>query len=256
MSSPRDFPGGEYEEPQPLPRRSAESAPTAASAPSAPTTISAVSAVEPQEVSSTPTGTPEPSGSWRKVAKAPAAVDDTAPVADAGLPDAPPPMPTWVKWTGIGAVAVLLLLALWLGLSLGGAEPEETASATPTNTEASWPVEAPQVVGDLVRGDTNRSEDPAIPGRVIATADYSDGEQRVALVLSRPEENLRSYLADAGISSVSEVGASSCGTSSDTDATVCVRIVDATAIMVVGLSEQSPEELASVVEDFHEVLTT
>ncbi|TRY16952.1 hypothetical protein FOJ82_13895 [Tessaracoccus rhinocerotis] len=256
MSTPRDPFGSDHYEPQPVPRRSAESAPSAASTSSAPTATSAASAVEPIEVSGTPEGTPEPSGSWRKVTKAPAAVSDTAPVEDAGLPDAPPPIPTWVKWTGLGAVAILLLLALWLGLSLGGTPPSVSESPSPTVSEAGWPVEAPQVVGDLVRGEDNRSEDPAIPERVIATADYSDGTNRVALVLSRPEDDLRTYLADAGISGVSEVGSSSCGTSSDTDSPVCVRIVDRTAIMVVGLTEQSIEQLAATVEEFREVLTS
>lgn len=247
MSDPSDPWQGDALEPHPVPRRSAESAP------SVPT---AASAADPLEVSGTPVGSPEPSGSWRKVTKAPAAVDDTGPVADAGLPDAPPPMPTWVKWTGIVAVAVLLLLALWLGLSLGGTTPAETESPSPSPTVEAWPLEAPQVVGDLVRGDDSESEDPAIPGRIIISADYSDGTNKIALSLSRPEDDLRNYLANAGITAVSEVGTSSCGTYTDIDATACVRIADETAITVVGLTEQNPQELAALVDEFYLTLSS
>lgn len=248
MSDPREPWLGDAEPQQPVPRRSAESAP------SAPTASSAASAVDPREVSGTPAGTPEPGGAWRKVTKAPAAVDDTAPIADAGLPPAPPPMPTWVKWTGILAVAVLLLLALWLGLSLGGTTPSESPSPSPSPTVEAWPLEAPQVVGEMVRGDVSESEDPAIPGRIIISAEYSDGTNKIALSLARPENDLRSYLSDAGITGVSEVGSSSCGTYTDLAAPVCVRIVDETAITVVGLSEQTPTVLAAQVDTFYETL--
>lgn len=244
MTDFRDQPGDGTEEPQPLPRRSAESA------------ASAASAVEPREVSTTPAGTPEPTGSWRKVAKAPAAVTDPDPVQDAGVPDAPPPIPTWVKWTGLGGVAVLLLLALWLGMTLGAPGPSAspTPSATPEPTPA-WPLAAPQVVGEFVQGEESESMDPADENRRIVRSTYSDGTDRLVLLLSRPESDLRSYLSNAGVSQVSEVGESSCGTSADTGSEVCVRIVDETAIMLVGLTDQTQDVLAGDLADFYEVLS-
>ena len=263
------------EEPQPVPRRSVESAPTAATAVSPPSGTSATSATsvgtpysswssssarssasapEPREVSGTPEGTPDPSGSWRKVTKAPPAVTDPTPLMDAAIPDPPPPIPLWVKIAGLGGVAVLLVLSLWLGLTLGAPGPTASPSTKPSPS-ATWELAAPQQVGDFVQGEVSESMDPAIEERRIITSGYSDGTDRIVVVLSRPEPDIRTYLANAAISDVTEVGEASCGTSSDTGAPVCVRIVDDSAVMVLGLTEQSHTVLAGNVEAFIQALT-
>lgn len=252
--SPTQFDG--VDEPAPIPRRSAESAPTAASAPSAvpePSADIAPPGPEGREVSGTPEGTPEPSGTWQRVAKAPAAATDLGPVQDAGLPDAPPPMPRLVKIVGLVAVGVLLVLAAWLGLSLGSGNP--TASPSQSIIPGDWALTPPTVVGDLVRGEETTTQDPADPDRVVIRANYSDGADEVILLLARPETDIPSFLLEAGVSGITATGASMCGTSVDTGSPVCAQVVDLTGIMVLGLSDQSASELDAHVEAFHAALT-
>lgn len=254
MTDPRDdAPYDGVDDPEPRPRRSAESAPSAPTAASAPSAMSALSAADLDEVSGTPAGTPEPTGSWRKVIKAPPAVTDPTPVMDAGLPDPPPPIPTWAKAVAIVGVSVLLVLSAWLGLSLGA--PTPSASPSPTPVQPDWALEAPQVVGDFVRGESGESMDPANDERRIITSEYSDGTNRIVVLLSRPETDAPSYLLNAGVTDVTTEGEAACGTSADTGSPVCVRIVDRSAVMVLGLTGQSHVVLAENVEAFLEVLT-
>lgn len=163
-----------------------------------------------------------------------------------------PPIPRAVKVAGALMIVAVLGLASWLGLTLGSSGPAQTVTASPPPPE--WPLDPPSVHGDWVRGDY--STQPPVEGqeRVVVSAGYADGEQRIVLLLSRPETNLEEYLADANIGQTEVVGPDTCGRSQDTDTPVCVRIADETAIMVAGLDQQGFPQLGRLVDEFHSVL--
>ncbi len=168
----------------------------------------------------------------------------------------PPSIPRGVKIVGLLIVLVLLLLSLWLGLSLGRAGSNEPAS-TPSIDETLWDLEAPTQMGPLVRGEVNTTPRASNGDRDILTTTYTDGTDKVILVLSRPEDDLTTYLEDAGVPEPESVVGSDgirCGTSSDNEIPVCARVVDDTAIAVAGLSEQDFPTLASLVDAFYEEL--
>lgn len=184
----------------------------------------------------------------------PASGDDTAwsPVAKASDDaSAPPPMPIAVKI--IGAVIVVLLLAgaSWLGLSLGAPEPTPSPSPSPTETIREWPLTAPTVHEDWVQGETSTMEPVEGTERTVVTSAYSNGAERIVLVLSRPETDITGYFADANIGERQEVGDSSCGLSQDTGLPLCVQILDETALLVAGTDGQSYQELDGLVEEFY-----
>lgn len=164
----------------------------------------------------------------------------------------PPRIPGAVKVIGIIIVLVLLLLSIWLGLSLGQAE-NVSPSPTPSVEKVTCDLEAPTQVGSLVRGDVKTTSPDE---RDTVTTTYSDGTDKVVLLLSCPETDLTTYLDDAAIINAAPVEDSngiSCGvTESDKDIKVCARIVDDTAISVAGLTEQDRPTLTSLVDAFYE----
>lgn len=210
------------------------------------------------EISTLPEGvpdnliaTPTDDGVWRKVPKAPAAVIDTHPIEDAGDAVAPPPIPRAVKVGGIVAIAALLMVSGWIGLALG---TPPTPSPSPTPTVKEWALQPPETVGKYVRGAVTTTEPVAAGGPTVTRADYADGTNSLYLILSRPETDIATYLADAGVESTHEIASTSCGVSVDTNLPVCARIADKTAIMLVGVSNQTQATLASQVGDFYDAL--
>lgn len=190
---------------------------------------------------------------WRKVPKAPPSVIDTEPVEHAGEAASPPPIPQAVKVGGAVATVVLLLLGALLGMTLGA--PPPAAPASPTPTVKDWALEAPATVGTWVRGDQQSLPPVKEGGPTVVRADYANGTDKLSLLMSRPETDIAAYLGDAGVDSTHTIGSSTCGVSVDTNKPVCVRIVNSTAVMLVGLTEQSQSTLASLVGDFTDALT-
>ncbi len=167
-----------------------------------------------------------------------------------------PSIPRGVKIVGLLIVIVLLLLSVWLGLSLGRSGAE-APTPTPSVDKALWDLEAPTQVGSLVRGDVNTTPGTTTGDRDILTATYTDGTDTVVLLLSRPENDLNTYLEDVNVTDPEPVqGADdiSCGNSADNAVPFCARIVDDTAIAVAGLSEQDYAALTSLVDSFYEEL--
>lgn len=181
-------------------------------------------------------------GQWSPVDKS-----DRAPAQSVA-----PPIPRPVKVAGALVIVAILGLASWLGLTLGSSVPSETVTASAPAPE--WPLDPPSVHGDWVRGDY--STQPPVEGqeRVVVSAGYADAEQRIVLLLSRPEVDLQEYLNDANVHQTEVVGPHTCGRAQDTDTPVCVRIADETAIMVAGLDQQGFPQLSRLVDEFHTVL--
>lgn len=204
---------------------------------------------------------------WRPVSPGP--LPELDPETDAA-PSPPrragrekPPVPAGVKIGGFVLGIGLIGLAAWVGITLGE-EPETPAPL--------WALEAPSQVGNYIVGGTIESPVPTDEGRSIVRATYADGASQVVLLMSRPETDLTEYLTNAGVENAAAVdipeetesteGAEPaespdmCGTSVDTGLNVCARMVDETGILMVGLTSQSIETLAPLLNDFVDVLRT
>ncbi len=194
---------------------------------------------------------PEPeelgdAGPWRNVPK-PTMEELTTPSVE--VVDAPQ-MPLVVKVVGIALVVGLLALAAWLGLSLGSSSTPGP-SPTPSIDETLWVMESPTTLGNYVRGDVTSTPAGTKGDRDIVTAKYADGDDRIVLLLSRPEKELATYLENAGVENTEPHGDAQCGISVDNEVPVCARVVDDTAIAVGGLSDQEFEQLAGLVDKFY-----
>lgn len=212
----------------PIPRRSALT-------PASPSEAPAV----PRRSALTPPSPVEP-GQWRAV-----------PRKD-GSPAATPPMPVWLKAVGAGVVVALVAFAAWFGYSMAKVPPASDPSVTAT-AEA-WELKLPVQVQDYVAGEP---KDPgnASPDMTVLSANYSDGTNQVLLQLYRPETSVEAYVSAAGIEDTVVVGESTCGTLKGPGIPMCVRVVDETAIAVGGLTSQSQETLATLVDEFYAKLS-
>lgn len=191
-------------------------------------------------------------GPWRNV---PQPSTDELLTPDAQVAD-PPQIPLAVKIGGLSLVGVLLLMSAWLGLSLGGSGgPQSTNSPTPTIDETLWDLDPPTTLGGFVVGETTSTPFGTSSDRAIVRANYADGTAKIVLLLSRPEDDVSTYLEDTAIGDNESVDDATCGTSIDNDVPVCVRVVDDTAIAVAGLSDQEFSELASLVDAFYSAMT-
>lgn len=168
-----------------------------------------------------------------------------------------PPLPASVKFGGLALLAVLLVAAVLGGIALGGGF-RGSASSSPTPTPA-FSMELPVQVGDFVRGDATASQGPAPQNQDIVRADYSDGTNRVVVLLTFPEPDVISFLKDAGIDTSQLTGQQTagdgihCGTSVDTGQEACALVDDSTGLLVLSLTEND-EDVHSLVSQFHEAL--
>ncbi len=238
------------DEPAPVPRRSADSPPSATSAgsPASSASPSTSTSLDGPEVAP---------GIWRKVDRDPA-----TPTAGAGQVPAPEPepepephrrrpLPRPVILAGVLVTVLLVVLAGWIGSWVAGPGPGESSSPM----TATWALDPPKLVGDLVRGEVTKTNDPANADHTIVRTDYTDGTTKVVLILSRPETDLGVFLTDAGVPDSYDVGSTKCGTSTDTNSPVCAMVTDDTGLMIVGLTGQEPGTLAKILLDFHDALT-
>lgn len=189
-----------------------------------------------------PSGEPLPSDEWKAV----------APSQEAG--GAVPPMPGWVKPALVGGVLALALGAGLVGGYLGS--PDGALSPSPSvSPSPPWPMEPPVVVGDYVRGQVSNGNET--PGPQVAQADYTDGEHTVVLVMTWPEADVADFLTHAGIVDTVETAAGSdryCGVSEDTGEAGCGEVVDEAGLLLVSVSEQSPEAVSELLDRFKEEL--
>lgn len=212
----------------PIPRRSALT-------PASPSEAPAV----PRRSALTPPSPVEP-GQWRAVPK------------EDGTPGKKPPLPVWLKAVGAGVIVALVGFAAWFGYSMAKVSPASAPSAAASN--GAWELKLPVQVQDYVAGEP---KDPgnASPDMTVLSANYSDGTNQVVLQLYRPETSVEAYVTAAGIENTAVVGESTCGTLKGPGIPMCVRVVDETAIAVGGLTSQSHEALAALLDEFYAKLS-
>ena len=193
-------------------------------------------------------------------ASSPAAAEsrEWRPVAPSGSPPRRP-LPPAVKYGGLALLALLLVAAVLIGIALGGGftspEPEPTKPPTPALS-----MEPPVQVGDFVRGSLTNSEGPAPDHQRIVRADYSDGSNKLVLLLTFPETDVADFLTAAGIEHpeggvVDLIEGVSCGVSADTTRPACGKVVENTGILVVSLTEADEQDVRTHLTDFTTALT-
>lgn len=169
---------------------------------------------------------------------------------------APPPIPTWAKVLGVTALALLVVLAGLLGTALGRWSPTPAPSATPSPSPSpSFELTPPVQVGEFVAGDITESAGPAPLNQRIVRASYSDGTDRLLLVLTWPEEDIDTFVTGAGIEDAQELTAGTiCGTSLDTDLPACARLSGDTGLLLLAVTEQRPTVVAALLSEFERAL--
>lgn len=176
-----------------------------------------------------------------------------------------PPLPRRVVYGGLGLLALLIIGAVIAGIGLGGGfsgpTPQPSVSPTPQLT-----MEPPVQLGSYVRGELKKAED----GR-LTRADYTDGTASIVLLMHWPQDDVSTFMSDAGFVSTSapvatvgptmtaspEPVTTLCGTSTDFSAQEtlgCGGIVKNTGLMVVALSSQDEEEIRGLLEDFEQAV--
>lgn len=182
----------------------------------------------------------------------PSAPESWEPVSPA---DVVRPRPWWVAAAGPALLVVLLVL----GGIIGGALGRSVGTTSPTPSSSPTPpyvMDPPIQVGDLVRGAVTESSGPAPENQRIVRADYSDGVNKVIFVMTWPEDDVSTYVADAGVEGANEVGRAGtlCGTSLDTSLPACGRISQGTGLLLLAVTEHATAELATQLAAFEDAV--
>lgn len=140
---------------------------------------------------------------------------------------AKPPIPRWFTIVAVLLSVALIGGAFFLGYRQGLPEPEPTP--TPTS-----PLTVPEMLGDYPMSESVLpSESPQPDLREVAHATYTDGVDKLVLILARPETKLEQFMADAGVSDLQIISEPSteptdgtvlCGKSVDSGFAACGRL--------------------------------
>lgn len=166
-----------------------------------------------------------------------------------------PAAPWWGRLLGPAIAAALVVAGGLIGAGLGGATG---SSESPTPTPSPKLIMDPPVqVGDLVRGGVTESNGPAPENQRIVRADYSDGVNKVIFVMTWPEDDAVTYVADAGVEDAAEVGGPGtlCGLSLDTSLPACGRVTEETGLLLLAVTEHSTHDLAVLLTEFETAVT-
>lgn len=204
-------------------------------------------------------------------ASGPTPPDDWRAVDSAASPPRPP-LPPAVKWGGLGLLGLLIVGAILAGIGLGGGFGGGNPSATPSPTPE-LVMEPPIQVGEYVRGRLSTADPSASQASTRQTgADYSDGTVGIFFLMVWPQDDLATFMTDAGIELTTasttpspssspepsidvEPGNVVCGVSQDTDLVACGKLVRGTGVMVAALGGQAEEEIRTLLDEFEQAVT-
>jgi hypothetical protein len=155
----------------------------------------------------------------------------------------------------IGTIAAVIVLII-VGVSsyfINSSQPV-APSATPVAT-STWALDLPVQIGNYTR-DPNTTSAPTAQGGVTTTsATYAaKGKNAVVVLMSRPQTDLKKFMSDAGMTAVGEQplsdrsGSALCGVDPDHNDTGCVVLQENTAVLALGLQDQSRQDLADLAQ--------
>lgn len=147
-------------------------------------------------------------------------------------------------------VVVLVVVVAGIAAYFINSSQPTTPTTRPSST---WELALPVQVGNYTRDPNSASSPSAGSGRTTVSATYAkDGKDAVVILMTRPESDLKQFMKDAAMNAVTEQelskgsGSAQCGTSSDNNYTGCVVLRDDTAVLVMGLLDQSRQDLADL----------
>lgn len=155
----------------------------------------------------------------------------------------------------IGTIAAVIVLII-VGVSsyLANSSQSVAPSATPVPT-STWALELPVQIGDYTRDPNTTSAPTAQDGTTTTSATYAaKGKNAVVVLMSRPQTDLKKFMSDAGMSAVGDQplsdgsGTAQCGVDPDHNDTSCVVLQENTAVLALGLQNQSRQDLADLAE--------
>lgn len=152
---------------------------------------------------------------------------------------------------GTVLVLVVVIVAGVAAYFINSAQPADPS----VRPSSKWALALPVQIGDYSRDPNAGGSPSADSGRTTVSATYAKGgKDAVVVLMSRPESNLKTFMKDAAMNAVTEQelsngsGSAQCGTSSDNNYTGCVVLQDDTAVLVMGLLDQSRQELADLAQ--------
>lgn len=161
------------------------------------------------------------------------------------------PRHTKLLLTILASVILIVIVAFilsWIFSNDDSSAPENG----PTVHAATWPLQLPQGAGSYTRDPNTATKPTTKDGTTTLSATYAkDNQDAVIVLMSRPTTDLKKFMNDAAMNSVTiqpVTGTSTkamCGTSLDNN-TSCAVLKDDTAVLAVGLLDQSRPELAGV----------
>lgn len=175
---------------------------------------------------------------------------------------AKPPVPTLFT-----IVAVLLAVALVGGSYLLGRELGTPASPSPS-APAPAALEVPKQLGGYTLAESQDTDPTPKAGQEVARGNYTDGKNKLVLLMVRPQQELEKFLTDGGVSDLQEMpsegdetsasasasGSPSqapvpelmCGKSSDTGFAACGKLVDGVGQLLYAATDVPQDQLAKL----------
>lgn len=153
----------------------------------------------------------------------------------------------------IGTIAALVVVII-VGVSsyLVNSSQPGAPSVTPVPT-ATWALDPPVQIGAYTRDPNTTSAPTTQDGTTTTSATYATkGQNAVVVLMSRPQTDLKEFMSDAGMTAVGEQplsdksGSAQCGVDPDHNDTGCVVLQENTAVLVLGLQDQSRQDLADL----------
>lgn len=162
------------------------------------------------------------------------------------------PRHTKLLLTILASVILIVIVAFILSWIFSN-DDSSVPDNGPTVHAATWPLQLPQSAGSYTRDPNTATKPTTKDGTTTLSATYAkDNQDAVIVLMSRPTTDLKKFMNDAAMNSVTiqpVTGTSiraMCGTSLDNNNTSCAVLKDDTAVLAVGLLDQSRPELAGV----------
>ena len=162
------------------------------------------------------------------------------------------PRHTKLLLTILASVILIVIVAFILSWIFSN-DDSSVPDNGPTVHAATWPLQLPQSAGSYTRDPNTATKPTTKDGTTTLSATYAkDNQDAVIVLMSRPTTDLKKFMNDAAMNSVTiqpVTGTSTeamCGTSLDNNNTSCAVLKDDTAVLAVGLLDQSRPELAGV----------
>ena len=168
--------------------------------------------------------------------------------------------PRWASWfspensttLGIAIVALLCVLSASGAFLYNRLQPEAVVTVSaPADGGSPFPMALPPVLGHYSRDASDAQPSSAPDGSTTVMGRYSlNGQSAVVVLINRPATDPPTFLTGNGFDAVvSDLNDGACGTSVDTNDNACVVIRQGTAILTMGLLDQTRTDLLALTRD-------